>query len=76
MISLKAEPSFKEKGVCFGVVDALYPDSSEWDMQAFEELKRKELKALREEMAAYVRADVFGTHPYNRYFKKYKKTYK
>ena len=75
MISLKAEPSFKEKGVCFGVVDALYPDSSEWDMQAFEELKSKELEALREEMAAYVRADVFGTHPYNRYFKKYKKTY-
>lgn len=75
MISLKADPSFTEKGVRFGVVEALFPDPSTWDLEAFEAMKEKELAQLREEMAGYVRADVFGTNPYNRYFKKYKKTY-
>ncbi|MBE5997169.1 MAG: hypothetical protein E7240_07455 [Lachnospiraceae bacterium] len=75
MISLKADPSFAEKGLHFGIVEAFYPDSSKWDTEAFEALKEAELAQLREEMADYVRADVFGTHPYNRYFKKYKKTY-
>ena len=75
MIHLRKDPSFEEKNVHFGIVEALFPDPSEWDINAFENLKQEELAALREEMAGYVRAEVFGSHPYNRYFKKYKKTY-
>ena len=75
MLQVKTAPSFSEKYVYFGIVEALYPPENEWDLAAFEALKAEELQALNEEMAGYERAAVFGTNPYNRYFKKYKKTY-
>ena len=75
MLQLRTDPSFDEKGIYFGVVDAQFPPAEQWDLEAFEALKKKELAAIREEMADYTRAAVFGDSPYNRYFKKYKKTY-
>ena len=75
MFNFHADPSFSEAGIPFGVTEAVFPDSSRWDLPAFEALKERELAALREEMADYDRKAVFGENPYNRYFKKYKKTY-
>ncbi len=74
-LKILTHPSFEQKGVYFGVVDALFPEKEAWDLPAFEELKERELKELRLEMEGYERAAVFGGNPYNRYFKKYKKTY-
>lgn len=74
-MKVKTHPSFDEKGVYFGFVDAVFPERESWDLKSFEILKDRELAALWEEMKDYDRAAVFGDHPYNRYFKKYKKTY-
>ncbi len=75
MIQLKTHPSFDEKQVYFGLVEVFFPEPEHWDPEAFEALKQAELSSLREEFADYERAAVFGSNPYNRYFKKYKKTY-
>lgn len=74
-LKIRTHPSFDEKGVCFGVVDARFPNRETWDLSAFEALKERELQELKQEMAGYERAAVFGSSPYNRYFKKYKKTF-
>lgn len=75
MLEIRADPSFTEADVPFGVTEAVFSEKSRWDMAAFDALKERELAALRQEMAGYDRKAVFGENPYNRYFKKYKKTY-
>ena len=75
MINVKTHPSFDEKQLFFGVVEARFPEPERWDLAAFEALKQRELADLREELKDYDRAAFFGQNPYNRYFKKYKKTY-
>ena len=75
MFTFHVDPSFTQAGVPFGVTEAVFPDKSQWDLAAFDALKEQELAALRQEMAGYDRKAIFGDNPYNRYFKKYKKTY-
>ena len=75
MFELHADPTFTEAGVPFGVVEAVFPDKAQWDLAAFDGLKERELAELREDLSDYDRKAVFGENPYNRYFKKYKKTY-
>ena len=75
MIHVRTHPSFEEKQLHFGLVEVCYPEPDQWDLEAFEALKARELEALDLEMAGYERAAVFGESPYNKYFKKYKKTY-
>lgn len=57
-----------------GILEVWYPDSSEWDTAAFDELKEKELAAIREEGREYDRETWFRQEPYFRYFRKFKKT--
>ena len=47
MINVKTHPSFDEKQVFFGVVEARFPEPEHWDLDAFEALKEKELAELR-----------------------------
>ena len=57
------------------VLEVRYPDSSEWDIAAFEELRDRELDALRKKGENYDRETWFRQDPYFRYFRKFKKTY-
>lgn len=57
-----------------GILEVKYPDSSEWDTDAFDALKESELQAIREEGAEYDRETWFRQEPYFRYFRKFKKT--
>ena len=57
-----------------GILEVWYPDRSEWDTDAFNALKAKELEAIREEGAEYDRETWFRQEPYFRYFRKFKKT--
>ena len=57
-----------------GILEVWYPDSSEWDTDAFEALKDRELEAIRAEGAEYDRETWFRQEPYFRYFRKFKKT--
>lgn len=75
MFQIQTDPSFLEKHVRFGVLEAAFPRREMWELPAFEALKSRELERLRETFAAYDRKTVFGENPYCRYFKKYKKTY-
>jgi len=75
MFEMYTDPSFREKDLSFGFVEACFPEPASWDTEAFARLAEAELAELRREMAEYDRKAVFGDHPYNRYFKKYKKTY-
>ena len=56
------------------ILEVRYPDSSEWDVDAFNELKEKELSGIRAEGADYDRETWFRQEPYFRYFRKFKKT--
>ena len=75
MFTFSTDPNFAGAGFHIGVTEAVFPPKSRWDMAAFDELKERELAALRREMAGYDRKAVFGEDLYVRYFKKYKKTY-
>ena len=75
MFEIIAHPSFRERNLSFGYVEASFPEPDTWDTEAFARLAEEELAALRREMADYDRKTVFGESPYIRYFKKYKKTY-
>lgn len=57
-----------------GILEVHYPDSAEWDTDAFNELKEKELELIREEGKEYDRDTWFRQEPYFRYFRKFKKT--
>jgi len=57
-----------------GILEVWYPDSSEWDTDAFNELKERELEAIRKEGTEYDRESWFRQEPYFRYFRKFKKT--
>jgi hypothetical protein len=57
-----------------GILEVQYPDSSEWDTVAFNELKELELEKIRAEGTAYDRDTWFRQEPYFRYFRKFKKT--
>ena len=75
MLTIEKDPSFVEKDVRWGYVDARFPAPEQWQPEAFFALARQELDRLRTSMADYDRKAVFGEDPYVRYFKKYKKTY-
>ena len=75
MLTIEKDPSFVEKAVPWGYVDALFPPREQWRQDAFFALAREELDRLRADLAGYDRKAVFGEDPYVRYFKKYKKTY-
>ena len=57
-----------------GILEVWYPDQSEWETAAFNELKERELAAIREEGKEYDRETWFRQEPYFRYFRKFKKT--
>ena len=57
------------------LLEVRYPDSSEWDVAAFEQLRDSELDAIRKEGDNYDRETWFRQDPYFRYFRKFKKTY-
>lgn len=75
MFHIQADPSFVEKGVRFGVLEVTFPPREAWDLPAFEARKEQEIARLKRALADYDRKAVFGENPYNRYFKRYKKTY-
>ena len=75
MLEFRKDPSFAERQLLFGIVEAVFPQPSEWDEDAFGALKERELAILAAEFRDYDRKAVFGENPYYRYFKKYKKTY-
>ena len=75
MLRIQPDPSFVEKDVRFGVLEVTFPRREDWELPAFEARKEQELAKLKDTFAAYDRKTVFGENPYNRYFKKYKKTY-
>lgn len=75
MFNIKADPSFVEKNVRFGVLEVTFPPREEWDIPAFDAMKEEEIAKIKATYADYDRKTVFGENPYNRYFKKYKKTY-
>ena len=57
------------------VLEVRYPDKSEWDIAAFEQLRDSELDSIRKEGENYDRETWFRQDPYFRYFRKFKKTY-
>ena len=57
------------------VLEVRYPDKSEWDIAAFEQLRDRELEAIRKEGENYDRETWFRQDAYFRYFRKFKKTY-
>ena len=57
------------------VLEVRYPESSGWDIAAFEQLRDRELDSLRKEGENYDRETWFRQDPYFRYFRKFKKTY-
>lgn len=57
------------------MLEVRYPDSAEWDTGAFEQLRDRELDALRKKGESYDRETWFRQDPYFRYFRKFKKTY-
>ena len=58
-----------------GILEVWYPDESEWDTAAFDEMKERELEQIRTEGENYSRDEWFRNTPYFRYFRKFKKTY-
>ena len=56
------------------ILEVRYPDAREWDTEAFDALKKKELELIREEGKTYDRETWFRQEPYFRYFRKFKKT--
>ena len=56
------------------ILEVFYPEPDEWDTEAFNELKARELDEIRAEGAAYDRETWFRQEPYFRYFRKFKKT--
>ena len=56
------------------ILEVRYPDAGEWDTEAFDALKEKELELIREEGKTYDRETWFRQEPYFRYFRKFKKT--
>ncbi len=58
-----------------GILTVRYPDSDRWQVEPFHAMVEAHLAALRERFRDYDRKTVFGENPYNRYFKRYKKTY-
>ena len=75
MLTIQKDPSVIEEGPLLGLVEAGFPEPSGWDMAAYASLVQEELARVRQEGADYDRAARFGSDPYSRYFKKYKKTY-
>jgi hypothetical protein len=57
------------------VLEVRYPDSAEWNIDAFEMLRDWELDVIRKEGENYDRETWFRQDPYFRYFRKFKKTY-
>ena len=57
------------------VLEVRYPDSAEWDIASFEQLRDRELETIRKEGEIYDRETWFRQDPYFRYFRKFKKTY-
>lgn len=57
-----------------GILEVWYPESSEWDIDAFNDLKERELAQIKEEGKEYSRDTWFRQEPYFRYFRKFKKT--
>jgi DNA/RNA-binding domain of Phe-tRNA-synthetase-like protein len=58
-----------------GILEVKYPDAAEWDTAAFEQMRDRELEAIRREGEKYDRETWFRQDPYFRYFRKFKKTY-
>ena len=56
------------------ILEVRYPDAGEWDTEAFDAVKEKELELIREEGKTYDRETWFRQEPYFRYFRKFKKT--
>lgn len=57
-----------------GILEVWYPESSQWDTDAFHELRDRELELIKEEGREYDRDTWFRQEPYFRYFRKFKKT--
>jgi len=57
------------------LLEVRYPDSSEWDIDAFRQLRDRELDAICKDGENYDRETWFRQDAYFRYFRKFKKTY-
>ena len=75
MLTILKDASIIEEGPLIGLVEAHFPSKADWDLEAFHALVSKELDLIRQDNNPYDRAARFGSDPYYRYFKKYKKTY-
>lgn len=56
------------------ILEVWYPDESEWDTDAFDEMKERELELRKAEGENYSRDEWFRQEPYFRYFRKFRKT--
>ncbi len=75
MIQIIKDESYSIRGIPFGIAEVRYPEREKWNVKAFYELVKKELSDRRLSFPDYDRKTVFGSDPYFRFFKKFKKTY-
>ena len=75
MVNIVKDESLQARNIPFGLVEVRYPETEEWQTGAFYEKAEQTIAALREEFAGYERKAVFGEHPYNCFFKRFKKSY-
>lgn len=74
-MNIIVEDSIRERSMPLGILTVNYPDSSEWNTEAFYALADEEVKALQINEEDYDRKARFGENNYFRFFKKFKKTY-
>lgn len=75
MVKIYKDQSLIGRDMPFGVLDVRYPEQAEWDLPAFDKLKKTELALIKSQGEAYDRKREFSEEPYFRYFRKHKKTY-
>ena len=56
-----------------GILDVIYPDKNEWNVDEFKKVIDKELNEIKN--INYDRDIIFRNNPYFRYFRKFKKSY-
>lgn len=75
MLKITKTEELAARNIPFGVVEVRYPPREEWRVDEFRAFAQGELERARESYLDYERKAVFGSDPYVRFFKKFKKTY-
>ena len=75
MLKITKTEELAARNIPFGVVEVRYPPREEWRVDEFRAFAQGELERARESYPDYERKAVFGSDPYVRFFKKFKKTY-